>query len=438
MSTAVQTNVSSYMYTQVIKNGKKKGKKKKKQKSTPISMTKSASTGRISSNHSNGLTSLSRSNTSENLKLPSISKEYPLSPRLTTPMRMPPALNREILPTACDRRKKMPLLNAIKPENEKSEKERFFRANYNYNPYFIYRFPAPPEVLERISTPSDKLLNIAILIMEIAIDRYGSYEEFENQTGGPVLGRSQIITLVKNYVKRENLENEIMLNLSEDLLSRGSMTRVKGKPTLNVRIVNLRQFWVEGLLRHEIGTHYLRSMNNKFQPWSNWKVRTELGMAPMNPTEEGLASLHSVLLRKDPCLWRCALLYYTVYKAAHLSLKELFIDLGKFVNDPQVRWDYCIRAKRGQADTSRPGAFCKDQVYLDGALQILKNRRHLDFHSLLRYGKISYRDIDIISDIAELEYTRIPSFMEDLHAYRGHLDRICDANGLTDDILMKV
>ena len=95
----------------------------------------------------------------------------------------------------------------------------------------------------------------AILIMEIAINRYGSYEEFENQTGGPVLGRAQIITLVKNYVKRENLENEIMLNLSEDLLSRGSMTRVKGKPTLNVRVVNLRQYWVEGLLRHEIGMY---------------------------------------------------------------------------------------------------------------------------------------------------------------------------------------
>jgi len=36
-------------------------------------------------------------------------------------------------------------------------------------------------------------------------------------------------------------------------------------------------------------------------------------------------------------------------------LKELFVDLEKFVNDPLVRWDYCIRAKRGQADTSRPG-----------------------------------------------------------------------------------
>lgn len=84
------------------------------------------------------------------------------------------------------------------------------------------------------------------------------------------------------------------------------------------------------------------------------------------------------------------------------------------------------------------GAFCKDQVYLDGVLQILKIRRHLDFHSLVRFGKISYQDIDIIRDIAEVEYTRIPSFMEDLHQYRGHLDRIAEANGLTDDILAKV
>jgi hypothetical protein len=28
--------------------------------------------------------------------------------------------------------------------------------------------------------------------------------------------------------------------------------------------------------------------------------------------------------------------------------------------------------------------------------------------------------------------------MEDLYQYRGHLDRIAEANGLTDDILAKV
>lgn len=84
-------------------------------------------------------------------------------------------------------------------------------------------------------------------------------------------------------------------------------------------------------------------------------MRKELGMKPANPTEEGLASLHSVLLRKDPSLWRIALLYYVSYKSAFLSLKDLFKDLGQFVRDPYVRWDYCIRAKRGQGDTSSPG-----------------------------------------------------------------------------------
>ena len=43
------------------------------------------------------------------------------------------------------------------------------------------------------------------------------------------------------------------LNLSEDLLSRGSMTQKKGRPQLNVRVVNLRENWCEGLLRHELG-----------------------------------------------------------------------------------------------------------------------------------------------------------------------------------------
>lgn len=103
------------------------------------------------------------------------------------------------------------------------------------------------------------------------------------------------------------------------------------------------------------GTHHLRSVNNRYQPWSNCKVRKDMGLRSMNPTEEGLASLHSVLFRKDPCLWRAAVLYYTVYKASQMSLKSLFKDLGQYVQDPNVRWDYCIRAKRGQTDTSRPG-----------------------------------------------------------------------------------
>ena len=103
------------------------------------------------------------------------------------------------------------------------------------------------------------------------------------------------------------------------------------------------------------GTHYLRSMNNRCHQWNNPKRRRDLGIGPANPTEEGLASLHSVIFRKEPCLWRAALLYYATSQAARMSFKELFADLGKFVDCPNVRWDYCLRAKRGQTDTSQPG-----------------------------------------------------------------------------------
>ena len=165
----------------------------------------------------------------------------------------------------------------------------------------------------------------------------------------------------------------------------------------------------------------MRAWNNKLQVWGSAKKRKEHHLEPANPTEEGLASLHSIIYRKDPCLWRCAMLYYTVYQvsrhvtdddsgyvviqshnafsmtcvqvlitylngqvfilaapltiktdqnanvrsitiyvkcyqATQMSFAEVFSDLGRFVKDPEVRWEYCIRAKRGQFDTSIPGA----------------------------------------------------------------------------------
>ncbi|KAL5022432.1 hypothetical protein ScPMuIL_001587 [Solemya velum] len=370
-------------------------------------------------------------------KLPSLTSFNPGTPtRLTTPpCRSIPKLPTDSQIFAHERRKKVPLLSAIKPENERSEKDRFMRANFNYNPFFIYRFPADPDVLQKFGEPSSLFMQQAILIMEKALEKYGTYEEFEEVTGGKVLPKGQIMGIIKRYLQYENLEDDIGVNLSDELLSRGSMTRSMGRPMLNVRTINLREFWLEGLLRHEIGTHYIRSYNNKFQPWSNWKVRKEMGLLSINPTEEGFASLHSVLFRKMPLLWRAAVLYYTTYKATFLSLKELFQDLGRFVKDPNVRWDYCIRAKRGQVDTSLPGAFCKDQVYLDGALQILKYRNVIDFSLLVRLGKISFQDIDKAIGYANLENTKIPFFMEDMEQYHRHLDRIAETNGLTRDVL---
>ncbi|XP_069763655.1 putative tyrosine carboxypeptidase MATCAP2 isoform X5 [Narcine bancroftii] len=289
-----------------------------------------------------------------------------------------------------------------------------------------------PLVAEKWCLESRNTQFLAIKIMNIALQKYGSYENFEQATGGNLLTKSRIWFYVKKYMEKENCLGDIAVHLTDDLLSRASMTIVNGRPTLTINISTAREHWLEGMLRHEIGTHYIRGLNNNLQPWNNWTGRRKHGLKPINPTEEGLASIHSVLFRKDPFLWRAALLYYTVYQASHMSFSELFLDIGKFVENANTRWDYCVRAKRGQTDTSQPGCFSKDQVYLDGILKILRHRDSIDFQLLTALGKVSYEDVDRLKIIAILQNAQIPHFMQDQARYLEQLDKIMKVNGLTD------
>ncbi|XP_054427244.1 putative tyrosine carboxypeptidase MATCAP2 [Pteronotus mesoamericanus] len=328
--------------------------------------------------------------------------------------------------------KKFCILTAIKPTNLEKEKLRFFRSDYTYNPQFEYANPSLPGVLARHSHVSDRFLKQSINIMELTLQKYGSYEKFEQATGGSLLSKPRIWSHVRKYMVKEGCMGEIVVHLTEDLLSRASMTVVNGCPTLTINVSTAREHWLEGMLRHEIGTHYFRGINNLQQPWNSWTGRKKHELKPNNPTEEGLASIHSVLFRKDPFLWRAALLYYTVYQAGHMSFCELFEDIGKFVKDPNTRWDYCVRAKRGWTDTSQPGCFSKDQVYLDGILRILRHRQTIDFPLLTALGKVSYEDVDRLKALAATENTRVPHFLQDQRRYREQLEKIMEVNELTD------
>ncbi|XP_062970020.1 putative tyrosine carboxypeptidase MATCAP2 isoform X2 [Cynocephalus volans] len=328
--------------------------------------------------------------------------------------------------------KKFCILTAIKPTNLEKEKLRFFKSDYTYNPQFEYANPALPNVLAKHSIASDRFLKQSINIMELTLQKYGSYEKFEQATGGSLLSKTRIWSHVRKYMLKEGCLGEIVVHLTEDLLSRASMTVVNGCPTLTINVATAREHWLEGMLRHEIGTHYFRGINNLQQPWNSWTGRKKHELKPNNPTEEGLASIHSVLFRKDPFLWRAALLYYTVYQASQLSFCELFRDIGRFVKDPNTRWDYCVRAKRGWTDTSQPGCFSKDQVYLDGILQILRYRETIDFHLLTALGKVSYEDVDRLKGLAVIENMRVPHFLQDHGRYMEHLEKIMEVNELTD------
>lgn len=54
--------------------------------------------------------------------------------------------------------KKLCILTAIKPSNVESEKAKFFKSDFRYNPQFEYSNPAPPQVLEKHSKASDRFL----------------------------------------------------------------------------------------------------------------------------------------------------------------------------------------------------------------------------------------------------------------------------------------
>ncbi|XP_005041368.1 PREDICTED: uncharacterized protein KIAA0895 homolog [Ficedula albicollis] len=330
---------------------------------------------------------------------------------------------------------KLCLLTAIKPSNVEKEKVKFFDSDFTYNPQFEYENPALPNVLAKHSHASDRFLKQSINIMKRTLQKYGSYEKFEQAAGGSLLTKSRIWNHVRKYMVKEGCLGEIVVHLTEDLLSRASMTVVNGRPTLTINVSTAREHWLEGMLRHEIGTHYFRGFNNNSQPWCNRNGRRKHGLKPINPTEEGLASIHSVLFRKDPFLWRAALLYYTVYQASQMSFSQLFQDVGKFVKDPNTRWDYCVRAKRGWTDTSQPGCFNKDQVYLDGILRILRYRESIDFHLLTALGKISYEDVDRLKGLAVIENMRVPHFLQDHTRYMEHLKKIMEVNELTDEEL---
>ncbi|XP_014848126.1 PREDICTED: uncharacterized protein KIAA0895 homolog [Poecilia mexicana] len=379
------------------------------------------------------------------LSLTVVGSKMGLIPRKASLLRKTPSLNayRPALSSPynaatsreAENTKKLCIFTAIKPCNVDREKDKFFKSDFSYNPQFEYSNPASAGFLARHNHASSRFLAQAVNIMELALKRYGSYEIFEQVTGGNLLPRSRIWINVKRYMEKEGCVGEIVVQVTDDLLSRASMTMVNGQPTMTINTSSAREHWLEGMLRHEIGTHYFRGLNNCQQPWGSSMGRRKHNLKPLNPTEEGLASIHSVLFRKDPTLWRAALLYYTVYQARHTSFTQLFRNLGRFVQDPHTRWDYCVRAKRGQTNTAMPGCFSKDQVYLEGILQILRYRDKINFPMLMALGKVSFEDVDRLTPLAQMEKVRIPHFIQDQEKYAEQLTKIMVVNQLTDEEL---
>jgi len=106
-------------------------------------------------------------------------------------------------------------------------------------------------------------------------------------------------------------------------------------------------------------------------------------------TEEGLASLCNHIYYTNCNLFYVpALLYYAVCISMECSFWDTFKAIHKYVVDFDDCWLQTLRVKRGVTDTSKPGAFCKDQATFDGSMRIIELRDRIDFHALYA-GKVS-------------------------------------------------
>eukprot|EP01028_Stygiella_incarcerata_P011414 TRINITY_DN644_c2_g1_i2.p1 TRINITY_DN644_c2_g1~~TRINITY_DN644_c2_g1_i2.p1 ORF type:complete len:420 (-),score=95.61 TRINITY_DN644_c2_g1_i2:2122-3276(-) len=322
------------------------------------------------------------------------------------------------------------------PTNEEDEKFVFLIADAVRTPLTVLPDPCfnyswypdgkKPPLLDVYAMASFEYYNEAVWILDAVIREFGSEGKYLEAVGGRLLTTEESVDFLKMYIRNHGLESDLGVELVEKQVS----PTVLKKNCVSVRVpVQYRRGTVMGVCNHEIGTHFLRRVNEGRQVWCG--RRGDYRLEDATETEEGLASLHGELNKPWKFLWKAALHYYSVCAGSRMGFKELFDDLAKYVEDPERRWTQCLRVKRGIVDMSETGGvFCKDQVYLAGAIRVLKQRKSLDF-KLLYSGKVGLDDIPKIAGIAQKDDLHLPFFMKDMEAYLTLLDLIADENHIT-------
>lgn len=298
----------------------------------------------------------------------------------------------------------MTFIQKINPINKDEEKRKFF-FDPQYNPQFEYAEEIDEDEYYKYGTISCEFLPQAERILSVLIKKYGSKESYVEQIEGDLLSKSVVQEQISQYIQEEHVDDSIRLEYSREAISRTSIV----DSVLRVRQPMMyREHSLVGVLRHEVGTHYLRTLNDRRQPWHGNRSRFALG--PYLETEEGLGVLHQYMHQSDPILVSSALYYAATWYGFHHTFSELFSYLATFIQEKERAWKMCVRVKRGMRDTSQHGAFSRNQLYFSGAIRVAKYLVDTDFDLRPLYlGKVSIEDgVRLIKDVF-VEPT-LPSF----------------------------
>ncbi len=325
--------------------------------------------------------------------------------------------------------KKASFLQQIQPLNVEDEKRKFL-FDALYNPQFEYDEPVPAEKLLRHGQIHEDYLPLATKILDTVIAKYGKESNYLEEAKGRLLNRDESVTVIQKFLDHNNLSPLVKMSFSSQFAARTALKRSGTNFSLQIRTpLHYRENSLQGMLNHEIGTHLFRWINEMDQAWH--EHRSEYGLHnDYLLTEEGLATLSGLIAHPEPYMWSPALNYWLVAEGSRSSFSQLNQKLKKYVDSPERRWRYCLKVKRGVEDTSLPLVFTKSQIYLRGALLVLRWLHTNNYNVLPLYlGKVSLADLPQ----AEKKSTHqaiLPDFYQNTGEYIPKLQKVTEINGL--------
>ncbi|MEO8581606.1 MAG: tyrosine/phenylalanine carboxypeptidase domain-containing protein [Patescibacteria group bacterium] len=313
------------------------------------------------------------------------------------------------------------IITKINPVNKEEEKKKFL-FDQQYNPQFKYDHEFTVQEYEKFGQISDQYLKQAKSIIDSVIKKYGSERKFLEEVEGPIITREEVESILHEYIKENKIEQHFKVTFTRNVVSRTAMDQDEMKIRLPIEY---RKHAFQGILNHEIGTHYFRTLNDRLAPWHD--KRGEFGMRPKTQTEEGLALIHQFISAEEPYLWITGLYYYGTWCAHTMSFAELNKELMPYIEDPERRWKLCLKIKRGMKDTSLPGGFSREQRYLSGVFEVLHYLEEHEYNPEQLYaGKIAVADVDRARKLTPDRKYLLPEFLQKMspEEYKKGIQRI--------------
>lgn len=346
------------------------------------------------------------------------------------------------------------ILTNINPLNTLKEKETFFlnkKKGIEYNPNFVYSKKNPiynyysknntlkilkneiKEIFKEIGEDSLGLIfekKLLDLFDRIELIKSIGTENFSENS----LGYYGEISLNTKKIAKELIQKKINLDkkylnffeskkIMESALKKRKMNyKVVEKKTSGANVsVNIRtkeifiskqtKLTINDLNRlvvHEIEGHIYRYENGLNQPY---KIFSRGLSKETLKTEEGLAvyieQKENVDINEQ--LKKYAGRVIAITTAQKHSFFETFEEINKYFSEEEA-FNLTLRAKRGNFNQEKKGAFFKDALYLQGFLEVsefVKDRSLIELY----YGRYAINDTPLVFDIDGLKK---PKYLPDL------------------------